>query len=39
MEFIDLKAQQLPIKDKIDAGIQRVLNHGKYYGDGSAIFV
>jgi UDP-2-acetamido-2-deoxy-ribo-hexuluronate aminotransferase len=30
MEFIDLKAQQLRIKDKIDAGIQRVLEHGQY---------
>ena len=30
MEFIDLKAQQLRIKDKIDAGIQRVLDHGQY---------
>jgi UDP-2-acetamido-2-deoxy-ribo-hexuluronate aminotransferase len=30
MEFIDLKAQQLRIKDKIDAGIQRVLQHGQY---------
>ena len=30
MEFIDLKAQQLRIKNKIDAGIQRVLDHGQY---------
>lgn len=30
IEFIDLKAQQARIKDKIDAGIQRVLAHGKY---------
>lgn len=30
MEFVDLKAQQLLIKDKIDANIQRVLTHGKY---------
>lgn len=30
MEFIDLKAQQARIKDKIDAGIQNVLGHGKY---------
>ena len=30
MEFIDLKAQQSLIKDRIDAGIQRVLAHGKY---------
>lgn len=30
MEFIDLAAQQARIKDKIDAGIQRVLSHGRY---------
>lgn len=30
MEFIDLKAQQARIKDKIDAGIARVLSHGQY---------
>lgn len=30
IEFIDLKAQQTLIKDKIDAGIQRVLEHGQY---------
>ncbi len=30
MEFIDLKAQQARIKDRVDAGIQRVLAHGKY---------
>lgn len=30
MDFIDLKAQQARIKDKIDAGIQRVLAHGNY---------
>lgn len=30
MEFIDLAAQQARIKDKIDAGIQGVLAHGKY---------
>lgn len=30
MEFIDLAAQQVRIKDKIDAGIQRVLAHGQY---------
>ncbi|MEN8638928.1 DegT/DnrJ/EryC1/StrS family aminotransferase [Pseudomonas sichuanensis] len=30
IEFIDLKAQQAIIKDKIDAGIQRVLSHGQY---------
>lgn len=28
--FIDLAAQQARIKDQIDAGIQRVLAHGKY---------
>jgi UDP-2-acetamido-2-deoxy-ribo-hexuluronate aminotransferase len=30
IEFIDLKAQQLLIKDRIDAGIQRVMAHGQY---------
>lgn len=30
MEFIDLAAQQARIKDKIDAGIARVLAHGQY---------
>ena len=30
IEFIDLKAQQVLIKDKIDANIQRVLAHGQY---------
>lgn len=30
MQFIDLKAQQSRIKDKIDNRIQDVLNHGKY---------
>lgn len=30
MEFIDLAAQQARIKDKIDAGIARVLSHGQY---------
>ncbi len=30
MQFIDLAIQQARIKDKIDAGIQRVLAHGKY---------
>src|SRR4030042_2539069 len=30
MHFIDLAAQQKRIKDKIDAGIQAVLNHGQY---------
>lgn len=30
IEFVDLAAQQSRIKDKIDAGIQRVLAHGKY---------
>jgi len=30
IEFIDLKAQQARLKEKIDAGIQGVLSHGKY---------
>lgn len=30
IDFIDLKAQQHRIKDKIDAGIQQVLTHGQY---------
>ena len=30
MDFIDLKTQQARIKDKIDAGIGRVLAHGQY---------
>ncbi|WP_415228587.1 DegT/DnrJ/EryC1/StrS family aminotransferase, partial [Psychrobacter glaciei] len=30
MQFIDLVAQQARIKDKLDAGIQAVLSHGKY---------
>lgn len=30
MQFIDLAAQQARIKDKIDAGIQKVLDHGQY---------
>ncbi|PQQ32371.1 aminotransferase DegT [Photorhabdus luminescens] len=30
MQFTDLAAQQLKIKDKIDANIQKVLAHGKY---------
>ncbi len=30
IDFIDLKAQQALIKDKIDAAIQRVLDHGQY---------
>jgi UDP-2-acetamido-2-deoxy-ribo-hexuluronate aminotransferase len=30
IEFIDLKAQQARIKDRLDAGIQRVLAHGQY---------
>jgi hypothetical protein len=28
MDFIDLKAQQRRIRDKIDAAIGRVLDHG-----------
>lgn len=30
MQFIDLQTQQARIKDKIDAGIARVLVHGQY---------
>lgn len=30
IDFIDLKTQQARIKDKIDAGIARVLAHGQY---------
>lgn len=30
MEFIDLKSQYLRLKSEIDAGIQRVLDHGQY---------
>jgi len=30
MEFIDLKSQYLRLKAQIDAGIQRVLDHGQY---------
>lgn len=30
MEFIDLKSQQLRLKDQIERGIQRVLSHGQY---------
>ena len=30
MDFIDLKSQQARIKDRIDAGIARVLAHGQY---------
>jgi UDP-2-acetamido-2-deoxy-ribo-hexuluronate aminotransferase len=30
MEFIDLKSQYLRLKTEIDAGIQRVLDHGEY---------
>jgi UDP-2-acetamido-2-deoxy-ribo-hexuluronate aminotransferase len=30
IEFIDLKAQQTRIKDKLDIAIQRVLAHGQY---------
>jgi UDP-2-acetamido-2-deoxy-ribo-hexuluronate aminotransferase len=30
IDFIDLKAQQVRIKDSIDAGIARVLAHGQY---------
>ena len=30
IEFIDLKAQQVRLKEKIEAGIQNVLTHGQY---------
>ncbi|MEP3560752.1 MAG: DegT/DnrJ/EryC1/StrS family aminotransferase [Marinobacter sp.] len=30
MQFVDLAAQQARIKDKIDANIQKVLDHGNY---------
>ena len=30
MDFVDLKAQQARIKDKIDAAIESVLAHGQY---------
>lgn len=30
IEFIDLKTQQARLKDKIEMGIQNVLNHGQY---------
>ena len=30
IEFIDLKAQQTRLKDKIESGIQNVLTHGQY---------
>ncbi len=30
MEFIDLKTQQLRIKDALNSNIQKVLNHGSY---------
>lgn len=30
IDFIDLKSQQARLKEKIDAGIQRVLAHGQY---------
>lgn len=30
IEFIDLKAQQALIREKVDAGIHRVLEHGQY---------
>ena len=30
IEFIDLKAQQSLIRDKINERVNRVLNHGKY---------
>ncbi len=30
LEFIDLKAQQAKIRDKLDAALKRVLDHGQY---------
>ena len=30
MQFIDLKRQQLLIRDKINTKVQNVLDHGKY---------
>ena len=30
IDFVDLKAQQARIKDRLDAGIARVLGHGRY---------
>jgi UDP-2-acetamido-2-deoxy-ribo-hexuluronate aminotransferase len=30
MEFIDLHAQYLQLRDEINANIQKVLDHGKY---------
>lgn len=30
MQFIDLHAQYLDLKNEIDANIQKVLEHGKY---------
>ena len=30
MQFIDLKAQQALIREKIDLRIKKVLDHGKY---------
>ena len=30
MQFIDLAAQQAPIREKIEARIKTVLNHGRY---------
>ena len=30
MDFIDLKAQQELIRDKIDLRIKKILDHGKY---------
>ena len=30
MEFIDLKTQQLEIRDDIEANIRKVLDHGQY---------
>jgi UDP-2-acetamido-2-deoxy-ribo-hexuluronate aminotransferase len=30
MEFVDLQAQRARISDEIDAGIRRVLDHGRF---------
>ncbi len=30
MQFIDLNAQQRRIREKIDTGIKKVLDHGRY---------
>ena len=30
IEFIDLKEQQARLKDKIESGLQNLLNHGQH---------